>query len=1038
MFSHFLNNNLFNINFFNNKFSQTKLEIDNNNNLEFIPFDNLGLHSNENYMRFRKRMERVNTADVILKIWIWNMQSLNKKFKERMVKIEFIRNILNTNRVDIVFLIDVNNFLDSLILNGFNKYTDKRNILFVRNDIELTFEVRQNIFFDNFSKLAFMYIIPNVQDLNMVIAFQHFKAKNFAIFGDFNVRSNIDKYNNIDKFFGEDSLQLGLIGATPLKFYTIAGPSDHFSVFYIIKRHIKFRFPIRLKEISIDNTKNEIYQLLRGQIPDFKPKIKVFKTYCRFNDREQVINFMIDEYLKNNVRPIYKKFNYLWKFERKEPFLGPKCPETVEKSFAAHLHALNNKNYLDNKIDNKIKLDFKNTYINVSFSKAITNEYHSLHSICTATRDFLDDKNISDNEKYDCINNIIAIANHFKYNLIAKTFFLIKNKKLADFNDVRVIVIMPSFIKIYEALIYPHIVRYMLSLFGTFTEYQYGGLPFGSTFKAMMKLREAFVNENAMGVVLLDMAKGYDCVNFDLLIRMIADINDVYINYYLYNWCIMAYNLDYDINGNKIRRTRGIAMGLSLSPIIFIFYVHNIIKSYDLSKLVLYIDDIGFVISNKISINNSYNMLSNIINDLKKYDLIINKKKSVVISKNADVINKFKADFQILQSERYLGRRIGINDNGDLVNDDRYFCEYSIRAKCVPNWCIFGIRRLVFITALEAKLRFKLFMWSTNSKIIRSKLWKNSWIYFKSNFGKYSYLQMSFTIFNIFRYFIDTLEIDKLTLDFNSGIDPLILDKLVKEKLEVKNEQITKAINEVNIDWNILNKFSDKWARAKFFLNDIFTKFKINMLNNYKLDKLALGIRIYDNIENITSSRFFKNFSFFQDLFFNHSTRKKNKQLFIFQILQNLSNYFNLLASKNYDWKFTINQFDIKFDMEYEVPVNYNDSIIWDNYVADMYYKFWPIGDTLIKLDKLYEERNSIKNRDENLWYAFLNCYKSLFHVCTVTEIIYCNGSLNGCSPEELELHFFIKKCNLNDLSDKVFNCLNTEDIILDNDLRMY
>jgi len=162
------------------------------------------------------------------------------------------------------------------------------------------------------------------------------------------------------------------------------------------------------------------------------------------------------------------------------------------------------------------------------------------------------------------------------------------------------------------------------------------------------------------------------------------------------------------------------------------------------------------------------------------------------------------------------------------------------------------------------------------------------------------------------------------------------------------------------------------------------------------------------------------------------------KQLFIFQILQNLSNYFNLLASKNYDWKFTINQFDIKFDMEYEVPVNYNDSIIWDNYVADMYYKFWPIGDTLIKLDKLYEERNSIKNRDENLWYAFLNCYKSLFHVCTVTEIIYCNGSLNGCSPEELELHFFIKKCNLNDLSDKVFNCLNTEDIILDNDLRMY
>ena len=109
----------------------------------FRVLDTIDLNENR-ALNFRKRVCKSHTGDIWIKVAIWNLQSLNIKISQRYVKIEFIRDFFNNNKFDILWLIDVND-VETIILNGFKKYTDNRNVLFIRDNLELEFTISKNL-----------------------------------------------------------------------------------------------------------------------------------------------------------------------------------------------------------------------------------------------------------------------------------------------------------------------------------------------------------------------------------------------------------------------------------------------------------------------------------------------------------------------------------------------------------------------------------------------------------------------------------------------------------------------------------------------------------------------------------------------------------------------------------------------------------------------------------------------------------------------------------------------------------------------------
>ena len=351
------------------------------------------------------------------------MQSLNKIYKKRQQKIEFVRNCINDNRIDLIYLVDVNDDLDTLVVNGYTKYNDKRNVLFVKNNICSKFEVYNSTIINRDAKIAFMYITPACADKILINNFEYFLQNDYLVVGDVNLKSNPRLMELVDTFEGEDSLQTGFIGKKVMKNYNIAGPSDHYAIFAQIKLKLETRYNLKLTEISFENTYDNVKLICNGIVPKFEPKIKINKGYIGLNDRESTINAMVDDYLQNNVAKTFRRYNYLWKFNRKEPFLGTKVPPKVEQTFAEHLKADNEKQYKELEVKSNFKISF--TEVKKTKSKALNYESMSLNNITEALNLIINDNNMKiETDKVDIFLNVVKVANKLKDKTIAKTFFL--------------------------------------------------------------------------------------------------------------------------------------------------------------------------------------------------------------------------------------------------------------------------------------------------------------------------------------------------------------------------------------------------------------------------------------------------------------------------------------------------------------------------------------------------------------------------------------------------------------------------------------
>ena len=945
---------------------------------------------NDRALTFKMRTLKPHYGDIWLKVAIWNVQSLNKKLKQRYCKLEFLRDFFNENKFDILWLIDVND-TDSILLNGFRKFTDKRSVLFVKDTIESEFVISRNLIFSEEMKFAFIYITPNSNDLILINNFKVLLNKKFTIFGDINLKSNSSLVKNIPHFIGEDTMQTGVVSNKNVKVFSFAAPSDHRLIAAEVKTYCKFNNSLRITKLSYTETKKNIYDLASGKIPNFKPVVKITQSYFSLNDRENTINAMMNDYLKNNVSKIYKRYNYLWKYDRREPFLGKKVNDGVRNTYAQHLKEDINKTYIICNNINLSKKFYDNMAIKPTFSHAINDDFISLENITKAMDAFINDKN-TDNSKL--LNNLINVMNKINNALNAETFFLQKNKTVNTFADVRVIIIIPTLIKIFESVVYYPVSEAISNFFNNNgTKYQFGAVKHGSTYNAMIDLRLKMNNFKNHGVLFLDIAKGYDNVDHNTLIKCFSQINDPDIQQILITWANAVYNMDILVNNTKIKKTRGIAMGLSLSPLAFILYVHYILKKFDKKHIVMYIDDLAYVLDPNKTPEENLELVLSLLETLEKAGLPINKKKTVILTANEDVKRTFSISFTIVNKECYLGRTLGLNGDGMIINDDRFYNINGFRSMAVPYWANFFVKRIIGINALDAKLRFRMMMWATKDIFIRTSIWRHTWSYFKTGMGIYSYTQLAHSCFNIFRYFIDPVDV----MNWFNNVKNINIDVIkneIKNCLYVREKsnedkgmiKINNAINNIEIDLNVIHNFNDNpFENTKIFLNDLWKKFCKNLLNDYIESKKNEGIDIYENINILVKSKIFNHSGLIQKIAFGHNSMNKKlkvKEIFTLIVLTNLQEAVKSSLKTNK----IIGIDDIFEDKGLVNYLNFpnNDNNAFFAIINTELKKFWPLlNDIIFIYKRAHFKSNSFKEIEKKLkhtpYFAFVDgsCIKS-------------------------------------------------------------
>ena len=111
----------------------------------------------------------------------------------------------------------------------------------------------------------------------------------------------------------------------------------------------------------------------------------------------------------------------------------------------------------------------------------------------------------------------------------------------------------------------------------------------------MYYLRYKIDRYQAVGLVNVDITKGYERLIFNNLMKAIDMLESVVTKRILKVWAFMVSNLDYMINGKIVKSTKGIPMGLALSPVVFVLYLHKALEGIDKEYLVSYMDDISIL-----------------------------------------------------------------------------------------------------------------------------------------------------------------------------------------------------------------------------------------------------------------------------------------------------------------------------------------------------------------------------------------------------------------------------------------------------------
>ena len=147
-----------------------------------------------------------------------------------------------------------------------------------------------------------------------------------------------------------------------------------------------------------------------------------------------------------------------------------------------------------------------------------------------------------------------------------------------------------------EKLVHKHLLGYFID-HGIISDRQYGFLPGKSTHEAIFDLVKhvysSINNKKLMGMLFLDISKAFDCIIHERLFLKLAAIgcNDILLTWfrsYLRHTQILLYN---NVESSSLNVATGIGQGTILGPLIFIFYMNDVVDKLYYVKLSMYADD---------------------------------------------------------------------------------------------------------------------------------------------------------------------------------------------------------------------------------------------------------------------------------------------------------------------------------------------------------------------------------------------------------------------------------------------------------------
>ena len=753
-----------------------------------------------------------------LKIIVWNIQSINIDFNTRRTKIMNIIKLVNEYMPDFFYIIDANKTLN--IGGNYIKFFDGRNILWMRRDIKAEVVLNEGAYEIPSLKLAFVYIVPNdfQKHIKQIIKWNREK---FTYFGDFNLRTNKGLEKIVNWTGGEITLQTGAGGKIEwLKI--LKAPSDHDMIIVYVKRKVMASSILNLACIE-----DKSYRIVRDYLDGTINANNIAKSEYRIKydrlieaEQEQTMLRILRGYSLGKSEYVYDRFGWLWRSRKKEPFMGSIIPDKVLESFKKEIGHNEMKQYHLVEVDkfpatfkkevidswirkdlygniNKVKIEWKG--LKPSYSNAITMENIALKKINVEVENYIRLLLLNKNTKQvrRLLLRLVMDHNYIVQNggLYNMTFFLKKNQELNTYRDVRMITVAPTLIKIFEALIYDRALQQISKILMK-KNYQYGALPGSSTYEAIFTLRSKVSKYKAVGIVSLDITKGYERIKFSNMRKALDRIEDECTKTVLLAWTDFVENCDYLINNCLVKATRGIPMGLSLSPLMFCLYLDEALVDCEKEFLVSFMDDMNILIlEDEMSDTN----INNIIIALEKFELQLNDRKSVIFTDGEYFPEKRKNKFliggkpmQVSSVATILGRELAW-ENNILTGEGYSYIEENKIPKVVPTWMAFCMRRLIYIGGLEAKQRYICYMWSYKKDNIRRKILTNVYSFFKVSFNKLSYVQLFTVIPNIFRQLVDYFTLKNLSAEIIATCEQYIDHFKPNVNIKQQTEKLTET-----------------------------------------------------------------------------------------------------------------------------------------------------------------------------------------------------------------------------------------------------
>ena len=152
------------------------------------------------------------------------------------------------------------------------------------------------------------------------------------------------------------------------------------------------------------------------------------------------------------------------------------------------------------------------------------------------------------------------------------------------------------FSKIVEKLVHKQVLHYLLNN-DLILSAQYGFLPGKSTHEAIFKtvkdIYNALNQKKLMGMMFLDIAKAFNCISHEILFSKMCQAGfDKNVVDWFKNYLTRTQKVTISPKVSDIIPVRnGIAQGTVLGPILFIFYINDILNSTTHVKMSLFADD---------------------------------------------------------------------------------------------------------------------------------------------------------------------------------------------------------------------------------------------------------------------------------------------------------------------------------------------------------------------------------------------------------------------------------------------------------------